>query len=158
MLRSTLLPNRDGRLTQVLASRWSPSGEHNSFEIFQLLQTITFIIPLPRGTRLRRSHYLRWHLTICQERILSVHGTKCLEIKHWAAGTIQTELSQEKRATSILTCNSPETPPCSLGFSFHFGLLEGLSRSQVGLIGQESRPRMQASHLYILAIGKKKES
>lgn len=160
MLKSTLLPPGVESSHRSLLQDGLQRESTTFFEIFP-----NYCKPSPSSSHCQeaqdwgRSHYLRWHLTICHERIFSVHGTKCLEITHWAAGrtSIRTELTQEKSASFILTCNTgPESPPCPLVFSFHFGFLEGLNRRQMGLRGQESRPRMQASHLNILATGKKK--
>lgn len=54
-----------------------------------------------KGTNL----HLRWHLTLIHERILSVRGTKCMEIKYWTAGRtlVQTGLTQEKKSSVLFS-------------------------------------------------------
>lgn len=128
-----------GRLTLILASRQSPKKyqEHCFWDFPQLMWTITFIIPLPRGTRQRKKPPLKMTLYLHSQN--SLCGTKCLEIKYWTVGrtSVWTGLTQAW-LLSYQHVIGPESPPRSL--VFNFALTCWLGR-QVSFSGDGSRPK-----------------
>lgn len=85
-----------GRLTLILASKQSP--KNTAFEIFPNYCERSPSLSHCQETQDKgRNRHLRWLSTFTHE-ILSVCGTKCLEIKYWTAGrtSVQTGFTQAR--------------------------------------------------------------